>query len=92
MSSAAIPGERNNATLLARAIERLAFPVVFSLAIGLHALSMARGWDPVATVAGTTFGSMGLIALPYYLETNPVIVRWAKRLIAEVLADHARST
>jgi aminoglycoside phosphotransferase (APT) family kinase protein len=32
--------------------------------------------------------SWALIALPYYLETNPVIVRDARRTIAEVLADH----
>jgi aminoglycoside phosphotransferase (APT) family kinase protein len=31
--------------------------------------------------------SWALIALPYYLETNPVIVRDARRTIAEVLAD-----
>jgi aminoglycoside phosphotransferase (APT) family kinase protein len=33
--------------------------------------------------------SWALIALPYYLDTNPVIVRDARRTIAEVLADHA---
>jgi len=34
--------------------------------------------------------SWALIALPpYYLETNPVIVRDARRTIAEALADHA---
>jgi aminoglycoside phosphotransferase (APT) family kinase protein len=33
--------------------------------------------------------SWALIALPYYLHTNPVIVRDARRTIAEVLADRA---
>ena len=33
--------------------------------------------------------SWALIALPYYLETNPVIVRDARRTIAEALGDHA---
>jgi len=33
--------------------------------------------------------SWALIALPYYLDTNPVIVRDARRTIAEVLADLA---
>lgn len=31
--------------------------------------------------------SWALIALPYYLDTNPVMVRDARRTIAEVLAD-----
>ncbi len=31
--------------------------------------------------------SQALTALPYYLETNPAIVRWARRMIAEVLGD-----
>ena len=34
--------------------------------------------------------STGLIALPYYLHTNPVIVAMARHQIAEVLADHKR--
>ncbi len=34
--------------------------------------------------------SVALIALPYYLETNPAIVRWAQAMIDEVLADHER--
>jgi aminoglycoside phosphotransferase (APT) family kinase protein len=34
--------------------------------------------------------STGLIALPYYLHTNPVIVGMARHQIAEVLADHKR--
>ncbi|MGA9722895.1 MAG: hypothetical protein WBQ86_10590 [Candidatus Binatus sp.] len=35
--------------------------------------------------------STGLIALPYYLNTNPVIVAMARRQIAEVLADRKRT-
>ncbi len=35
--------------------------------------------------------SIGLIALPYYVDTNPVFAGTARRLIREVLADHARS-
>jgi aminoglycoside phosphotransferase (APT) family kinase protein len=35
--------------------------------------------------------SWALIALPYYLDTNPVIVRDARRTIVEVLSDHAPS-
>jgi len=34
--------------------------------------------------------SQALVALPYYLETNPAIVRWARHMIHEVLEDHAR--
>ena len=32
--------------------------------------------------------SIGLIALPYYQDTNPVFAATARRMIAEVLADH----
>jgi aminoglycoside phosphotransferase (APT) family kinase protein len=35
--------------------------------------------------------SIGLIALPYYEETNPVFASTARILIREVLADHARA-
>ena len=34
--------------------------------------------------------SIGLIALPYYQHTNPVFTATARRMIAEVLADHER--
>jgi aminoglycoside phosphotransferase (APT) family kinase protein len=34
--------------------------------------------------------SQALMALPYYLHTNPEIVRWARHMIREVLADHER--
>ncbi len=33
--------------------------------------------------------SFALIALPYYMDTNPVFVRDARHVIREVLADHA---
>jgi aminoglycoside phosphotransferase (APT) family kinase protein len=35
--------------------------------------------------------STGLIALPYYLDTNPVIVAMARRQVDEVLADRRRT-
>ena len=35
--------------------------------------------------------SVGLIALPYYQNTNPVLAGIARRAIDEVLADHERS-
>ncbi len=35
--------------------------------------------------------SVALVALPYYLEKNPVVVRWARHIIDEVLADHELS-
>ena len=35
--------------------------------------------------------STGLIALPYYLDTNPVIVAMARHQIEEVLADRKRT-
>jgi aminoglycoside phosphotransferase (APT) family kinase protein len=34
--------------------------------------------------------SIGLIALPYYVETNPVFAETARRLIRDVLRDHER--
>lgn len=51
----------------------------FRAALSLDAATWtrARGWALYS----------GLIALPYYLHTNPVIVSHARRLIAEVLAD-----
>jgi len=33
--------------------------------------------------------SMALVALPYYWESNPAVVRWAQEILAEVVADHA---
>ena len=34
----------------------------------------------------------GLVALPYYLDKNPVIVRSSRRVISEVLADFVKDT
>lgn len=34
--------------------------------------------------------SVALIALPYYLDTHPAMVRYARRLLGEVLTDHER--
>jgi hypothetical protein len=36
--------------------------------------------------------SIGLIGLPYYLDTNPEFVRYARRLIDETLADLEHAT
>ncbi len=35
--------------------------------------------------------SMALIALDYYRDTNPAIVRWARHTMREVLDDHVRT-
>ena len=35
--------------------------------------------------------SVGLIALPYYLNTSPMMVRYARHTIAEALADQEHS-
>jgi len=35
--------------------------------------------------------SVGLIALPYYQSTNPVLAGMSRHAISEVLADHKRS-
>lgn len=52
---------------------------VFRAALGVDDATWARGRGWALSVA--------LIALPYYLDTNPVIVRNARRAIQEVLAD-----
>jgi len=57
--------------------------VAFRTALSIDDASWARG-------RGWAL-STGLIALPYYLHTNPVIVAMARRQIDEVLADHKRS-
>jgi aminoglycoside phosphotransferase (APT) family kinase protein len=56
---------------------------VFRAALSLDDATWARG-------RGWAL-SWALIALPYYLETNPVIVGDARRTIAEVLTEHAAS-
>ncbi len=55
----------------------------FRVALSIDDASWARsrGWAL----------STGLIALPYYLDTNPVIVAMARRQIDEVLADRKRT-
>lgn len=49
-------------SLTTRAVERLAFPLVFGGAVALHAVALERGGDPTASVFVATFGSMALIA------------------------------
>ena len=53
---------------------------VFRDAVGVDGATWARGRGLALSVA--------IVALPYYLDTNPAIVRWARHMIAEVLADH----
>jgi aminoglycoside phosphotransferase (APT) family kinase protein len=55
---------------------------VFRAALSVDAATWARGRGWALSV--------GLIALPYYLNTSPPMVRYARRLIAETLADHQR--
>src|SRR5262245_21268981 len=48
----------------------------------------ARGVDDAAWARGRGWAlSVSLVALPYYLHTNPGIVATSRRVIAEVLAD-----
>jgi aminoglycoside phosphotransferase (APT) family kinase protein len=54
----------------------------FRAAIGVDDATWARGRGLALSVA--------LVALPYYLETNSAIVRWARYMIDEVLEDHER--
>ena len=53
---------------------------VFRAALSIDDATWARGRGWALSVA--------LIALPYYLDTNPVIAGMARRAIEEVLADH----
>lgn len=48
-----------------------------ALAVDEATWARGRGWAL----------SVGLIALPYYLETNPVIVEWSRRSIEAILAE-----
>lgn len=57
---------------------------VFRSALQVDDATWARGRGWALSVA--------LIALPYYLDTNPVIVVSARHTIREVLADHEQST
>ena len=50
-----------------------------ALAVDDATWARARGWAL----------SVALIALPYYVDTNPVFAANARHWIAEVLAEHA---
>jgi aminoglycoside phosphotransferase (APT) family kinase protein len=51
----------------------------------------ALGFDDATWARGRGFAlSTAIVGLPYYLKTNPVIVKWARYMIDEVLADHRR--
>jgi aminoglycoside phosphotransferase (APT) family kinase protein len=52
---------------------------VFRAALSVDDASWARGRGWALSVA--------LIALPYYLHTNPAMVSYARRMIDEVLSD-----
>jgi aminoglycoside phosphotransferase (APT) family kinase protein len=57
---------------------------------GREAFRSAIGVDDAAWVRGRGWAlSFALIALPYYMHTNPVFVRDARHVIREVLADQA---
>jgi aminoglycoside phosphotransferase (APT) family kinase protein len=56
---------------------------VFRKALQIDDASWARGRGWALSVA--------LIALPYYLHTNPVLVGISRRAIAEILAEHRQS-
>ncbi len=56
---------------------------VFRVALGADDATWARG-------RGWAL-SFGLIALPYYEQTNPVLAGIARRAVEEALADHARA-
>ena len=55
----------------------------FRRALSVDDATWARGRGTALSVA--------LVALPYYLNTNPVIVDWSRRMIDAVLADHESS-
>jgi aminoglycoside phosphotransferase (APT) family kinase protein len=57
---------------------------VFRTALGVDAATWARGRGWALSV--------GLIALPYYQHTNPILAGIARRAIAEVLAVHEYTT
>jgi aminoglycoside phosphotransferase (APT) family kinase protein len=57
---------------------------------GREAFRSAIGVDDATWARGRGWAlSFALIALPYYMHTNPVFVRDARHVIREVLADHA---
>lgn len=45
--------------------------------------------DPTWTRGRAWALSVAIIALPYYIDTNPTMVRYARTLLDNVLADHA---
>ena len=52
----------------------------------------ALAFDDATWRRGRGFAlSTAIVALPYYLNTNPVIVKMARYMIDEVLADHERT-
>jgi aminoglycoside phosphotransferase (APT) family kinase protein len=55
---------------------------VFRAALPVDDATWARGRGWALTA--------GLVALPYYQHTNPVLADISRRAITEVLADHAR--
>jgi aminoglycoside phosphotransferase (APT) family kinase protein len=53
----------------------------------------ALGVDDATWMRGRAWAlSIGLIALPYYQNTNPVFAATARKMIAEVLADGTDSS
>jgi aminoglycoside phosphotransferase (APT) family kinase protein len=57
-----------------------------------EAFRAALGVDHATWARGRGWAlSLGLMALPYYWETNPVLVASARRAIDQVLADHERA-
>jgi aminoglycoside phosphotransferase (APT) family kinase protein len=56
-----------------------------------RAFRAALGVDDATWLRGSGWAlSFGLIALPYYLHSNPVLAATARRAIEEVLADYRR--
>jgi aminoglycoside phosphotransferase (APT) family kinase protein len=51
----------------------------FRAALGVDGATWARGRGLALSIA--------IVALPCYIDTNPVVVRWARRMIGEVLDD-----
>lgn len=52
----------------------------------------ALGFKDATWARGRGWALTSVIALPYYAETNPVIVAEARYTIDEVLADHRSGT
>jgi len=56
----------------------------FRVALDVDDASWARGRGLALSVA--------MVGLPYYIDTNPEFIRYARLVIDEVLVDHERST